>query len=37
MEWSAEGIKFFAALTWLLQAIWFAIGLFVKDARLFLV
>lgn len=35
MEWTAEGIKGFAALMWLAQAIWFGIGLFVKEARLF--
>jgi hypothetical protein len=33
--WSAEGIKVFAALTWLCQGIWFAIGLFVPAARPF--
>lgn len=36
MEWSAEVIKLFAGLMWFGAGIWFTIGLFVKDARLFL-
>lgn len=35
VEWSADGIRLFAGLMWLLQTVWFVIGLFVKDARLF--
>ncbi len=35
VEWNAEGIKLFAALMWLGGTIWFCIGLFVKDARLY--
>jgi hypothetical protein len=35
VEWTAEGIKLFAGLMWLVESIWFAIGLFVRDARLF--
>lgn len=36
MEWSAPGIKLFAGLVWIGQGIWFVIGLFAKDSRLFL-
>ena len=36
MEWTAEGIRLFAALMWLGQGIWFVVGLFVKDARVFM-
>jgi hypothetical protein len=32
-RWSADGIRAFAVFTWLLQTIWFAIGLFVPTAR----
>ncbi|WP_439632147.1 hypothetical protein [Gemmata sp.] len=32
--WTAEGIKAFAVLMWLCQAIWFVIGLFSREARL---
>jgi hypothetical protein len=32
-RWSAEGIKVFAALTWLLEGLWFILGLFVPGMR----
>ncbi len=35
MEWTAEGIRLFAGLMWLGEGIWFAIGLFVPEVRLF--
>jgi hypothetical protein len=31
--WSADGIRLFAGLTWLAEAIWFLIGLFEPAAR----
>lgn len=34
-EWTAEGIKVFAALMWLCQTIWFIVGLFTPEARPF--
>jgi|GEM_PF-422151 len=36
MEWNAETIRLCAGLMWLAEGIWFAIGLFVPHARLFL-
>ncbi len=36
IDWTAEGIRFFAMLVWILQTIWFVIGLFVPSARLWL-
>ena len=35
VEWTAEGIKLFAGLTWFFQGVWFAIGLFAPGARPF--
>ncbi len=32
-RWTAEGIKVFVALTWLIEGIWFGIGCFVPAAR----
>jgi hypothetical protein len=32
-RWSAAGIKVFAALTWLIEGLWFAVGLFIPAAR----
>jgi hypothetical protein len=32
-RWSADGLRVFAAGTWLLQTIWFIVGLFVPSAR----
>ncbi len=32
-RWSADGIKLFAVLTWLVQGIWFVIGLFHREMR----
>jgi hypothetical protein len=32
-RWSADGIKLFAALTWLFTGVWFVVGLFVPEAR----
>ncbi len=32
-RWSADGIKLFAGLTWLVQGIWFVIGLFYREMR----
>ena len=35
VEWSAQGIKLFAGLSWLCQGIWFVIGVFVREVRPF--
>ncbi|HZK79630.1 MAG TPA: hypothetical protein VFC46_01150 [Humisphaera sp.] len=35
-EWSSEGIQLFAACSWVFQAIWFIIGLFIPSLRLLL-
>jgi hypothetical protein len=34
-EWPAEGIKLFAAGTWVCQAIWFVVGVFSPAVRPF--
>ncbi|HEY1190411.1 MAG TPA: hypothetical protein VGE74_22445 [Gemmata sp.] len=36
MEWTADGIRLFAMLTWGLETIWFGVGLFVPGARFWL-
>ncbi|VTS02475.1 Uncharacterized protein OS=Pseudomonas stutzeri MF28 GN=L686_22480 PE=4 SV=1 [Gemmata massiliana] len=33
MEWTADGIRLFAMLMWILETIWFVIGLFVPEVR----
>jgi len=32
-RWSADGIKVFALITWLLQGIWFVLGLLHSEMR----
>jgi hypothetical protein len=32
-RWSADGIRLFVGLSWVLQTLWFAIGLFVPEVR----
>ncbi len=32
-RWSAEGIKLYAGLTWIVSGLWFVFGLFHADSR----
>ncbi len=34
-HWSEEQIKFYAVLMWVVQGMWFLLGVFVPDARIY--
>jgi hypothetical protein len=33
LDWSAEQIRFYAVIVWVLSTIWFLVGLFIPEVR----